>query len=168
MKKLFMKLLAGLMALGCVCLMVACSPKLNIDRAEETLREKGYRVEVVHNAEFYHVGGLLEKVVYAERDDTNISIMQFSDRKTAKLVYNSEREALEIEIETMESYIKFYEHILDEYEGKLLSDQIDEIEDEIKEYQQQKEELEEALKCVGRNGIYVWVANSMDIIENAQ
>ena len=69
MKKLLTKLLAGFMTLACVCSMAACAPRLNIDDAEDALRDKGYEVEVEHNTNYYEIDRMVEKALYAERDD---------------------------------------------------------------------------------------------------
>ena len=169
MKKLFMKIVAGLMALGCLMVVVGCSsPKLNIDNAEEMLRAKDYEVEMDHNEEFEGIEGVVEKALYAERDDLWIEIYEFKNKKTAKAVYQALKSECEAEIQAMKAYIELYEHILEEYEDKLNSDEIDELEDSIKEYKDDLEELEEKLEAFGINGTCIWYANDIDVIEDAQ
>jgi len=168
MKKLLTKLLAGFMTLACVCSMAACAPRLNIDDAEDALRDKGYEVEVEHNTNYYEIEGMVEKALYAERDDEWIEMVEFSDSKTAKLAYETEKAYYEAEIAVIESEIALYKHFLKEYQDSLTSEQIDEMEDEVKELKKEKADNEKELECMGRNGACIWFASSMDIIEDAK
>ena len=133
MKKLLTKLLAGFISLVCVCAMAACAPKLDIDKAEDSLREKGYVIKVERRTDYYDVEGLrVERVLTAMQDDLMIMIVEFSDKKTAELVYEMETAVYEAEIVEIDSEIALLEHLLDKYQDKLLRKQLDEWEDSLK------------------------------------
>ena len=72
MKKLFTKLLAGVMALGCVCAMAGCFFKLDVQNVEDALEDNDYVVEVERGEEvaFMGVSGVVEKALYAQNEET--------------------------------------------------------------------------------------------------
>lgn len=168
MRKLLMKLVAGLMVVGCLFSIVACAPKLKFDKAEEALRDKGYEVEVVHDEDFDGIEGMVERALYAEKDDAWIDIIEFKDKKTAKVYYEATKKDYEGEILMLEGWIDFYELVLDKYSDNLKSDEIDEIEDCIKEYKSEKADWEKDLECLGMKGKCVWEASSTDVIKDAK
>jgi hypothetical protein len=171
MKKLFMKVVTGLMALGCLMVGAGCfSPKLNIDTAEEALRAKDYEVEIdhdVHDGDFV-VDGIIKKTLYAERDDMWIEIYEFEKAETAKLFYQMLMNEREADMQETKAYIEYYEHLLDDYKDKIKSDEIAELEDSIKEYKEDLEAYEEEEKTSGINGKYIWYASDIDVVEDAQ
>ena len=169
MKKLFMKLISGLLALVCIVSIAGCSsPKLNIRDAEDALRAKDYEVEIEYEETEIDGLELLEKSLYAERGDAWIEIYEFKDKKTAKLYYETQKATFDNAVKVAEEWIDFYEYILDEYQDTLSSDEIDDIEDEIKEYKKELEELKEEFECIGINGKYLWCASHKDVIDDAK
>lgn len=171
MKKWLINVMAGVLGLGCLMVGAGCSsPKLNIEDAEEALREKGYEVEIEHDVydSEFGVDGVIKKSLYAERDDMWIEIYELENAKTAKLFQKIIESEMEAEKNTIQAYIEYYEHILDEYKDDLKSDEVSEIEDTIKEYKKELENCEEEEKVLGVNGKYIWHASDIDIIEDAQ
>lgn len=162
-----MKLFAGLVTLGCLFSIAACSPKLNIDKAEEALRAKEYEVEIERDPSFEGIDGLVEKSLYAERNEDWIEIYEFTNKKTAKLYYQTKKNTYEAEIQVLEDCVTYYEHILAEYDDDLDSNKIDELEDLVKGFEDEIEKYQEKMEAFGINGKYVWEANDIDVIEDA-
>jgi protein subunit release factor A len=171
MKKMFTKLLAGVMTVGCVCAMASCGANIDFDKAEDNLEDNDYLVEVVKDPEFMGIEGLVEKSLMAVSEDDvkdYIVIYEAVNAKTAKLYYNVQKNEIKAEIAALEDQIKLYEHILEEYSSELESEMEDGMEDEIEEMQDEIEDLEEQLKCMGVKGKTFWVASSEDVLEDAQ
>lgn len=168
MKKLFRKLVAGIMVLGCVFAMIGCAPKLNIKDAEDALRAKDYEVEIDYEETEIDGIELLEKSLYAERGDAWIEIYEFKDKKTAKLYYEVQKTTFDNAVKSAEEWIEFYEYVLDKNRDTLTSSEINEIEDEIKEYKKEIEELKKNFECIGVNGKYLWYASHKDVIDDAK
>ena len=168
MKKLFTKLVVGTLAAGCMLSMASCSPRLNIDDVEDALKDNDYIVTVMdgEDAGMEYCEQVL--VAYSEDLKDSFQMVEFKDKKSAKLYYESEKIVIENEIAELKAEIKFYEQILAKYEDDMENDDVDDIEDEIKDMQDEIEDLEEEIKNSGRNGVYVWQASSEDVMEDAQ
>ena len=169
MKKLFMKVVTGLLALGCLFAIAGCSSlKLDIDKAEDVLREKNYEVQIKRDSDFEGVEVILERSLSADKDDEWIDIYEFENNKTAKMFYQMKKGGLDASIQATKSNIEVYEYILEEYSDKLLSDEIDEFEDALKVCKKELVEYEELLACIGISGKYVWHASHKDVIKDLQ
>lgn len=168
MKKFLAKLCTGLLALVCLLSISACAPKLNIDKAEENLKDAGYTVMVADSdAELKTVVSYLglpsnasisvEEALIAKEDENYLYMMKVEKSSLAKVYYNMVKASFDAEIEEMKNEIKLYEKFLKLYDDELTSAEIDAIEDAIKEM---KEELKEAKAIeIGRSGKWLWVGN---------
>ena len=173
MRKFFTRLLAGLMAVGCVCAMAGCgSPKLNIDDVENILEKNDdYVVEVKEDDETYFMGmqGIIEKSLNATKDDGETFVMyEAKDEQAAKLYYDMRVMTIKNSIKAMKDQIELCEHLLKAYDKELMHDDIADLEDSIKVLKKSIKESEEKLDCMGRNGVYVWVASSEDVMKDVQ
>ena len=171
MKKLFRKLVAGIMVLGCVFAMIGCAPKLNIDDVEDALKDNDYEVEIIKGDDLEEQESYIKKILSAvskDNEDDYFYMIEFKDKKTAKMLYEQERVWYEACIMEDEAEIKFYEQVLKEYESVMMTDEIYDIEDEIKELRECIEEDKESLNCIGRNGVCVWIASNEDALKDAQ
>ena len=153
MKKFLTLMLAVLMLVGSVVVLSSCGakPKLNLEKAEEALKDNDYMVSYSDDVD--EAG--MEEALYAYKDDNSLVIIKYAKSSTAKLYYQQMKMELDNEIAALELDIKMAKHMLDKYEKDLDSDEIDELEDEIKELEKELEEYEEDY-VVGRSGKYVW------------
>lgn len=153
MKKFLTLMLAVLMLVGSVVVLSSCGakPKLNLEKAEEALKDNDYMVSYSDDVD--EAG--MEEALYAYKGDNSLVIIKYAKSSTAKLYYQKMKMELDNEIEALELEIKMAKHMLDKYEKDLDSDEIDELEDEIKELEKELEEYEEDY-VVGRSGKYVW------------
>lgn len=144
MKKILSILLVIATMLTVCMSLVACGgpkPKLDLDKAEENLEDKGYYVEIIDEEEdiIYeadYAGYAIEVILYAEdesREDV-IFIMKFKTSKDARMYYK-----------TITSSQKLYEYILKKF-GR-------DMDDEEKDY---LEEMIERENVKGYFGKYVW------------
>lgn len=170
MRKLLMKLVSGLMVVGCLFSITACSPKLKIDKAEEALRDKGYEVEIDHDVHDvdYGVDAVIERALYAERDDSWIEIYELKSKKAATLFYEIIEAEREADKQIANAYIEYYEHLLNEYKYEMTSEEIADFEAEIKEYKEDLERYNEDEETSGVNGKYIWFASDADVIKDAK
>lgn len=172
MKKFLVKLLVAFSLLLCVLMGLACSTvKVDINKAENALREKDYDVEVEYNVSSWGIEGIIEKAVFAEKDayadqDIYIEIYLFKNKKVAKAWYESWKAEIESELNILKAELKEKEVILDEYRDMIKSTEINELEDKIKEYKKDIEEYENKLKCIGINGKCVWYASHSDVLND--
>ena len=176
MKKFLVKLLVAFSLLLCILAGVACSAskegiKVDINKAENALREKGYDIEVEYDTSYWGIDGIIEKAVFAEKDvnsyeDIYIEIYLFENEKVAKALYESWKAETESELNCLKAELKVNETILNEYRDIIKSTEIDELEDEIKEYKKEIEEIEEGLKCMGINGRCVWWVSHSDVLND--
>ena len=172
MKKLFTKLLAGMMALGCVCAMAACSPKLDMRGVEDALEDNDYVVEILKGDEatFMGVQGVVSKVLYAENEETGeyFYMYEAQDEEAAELYYAMKKTEIKNEIAQCKDQIALYKNLKNNYEKDLMHEDLADIEDEIKGLKKEIEDLEEDLKCIGVNGVYFWEASSEEALKDAQ
>ena len=165
MKKLLAELFTGLLAVVCLFTICACAPAptLDINEAKKTLEENGYEVSVT-DEDFYEYEYAMEKMLsaYHEDYDDGIYIYEFKDKGMAKKYYEEKKASFDLELKELKALIETKEYYLKEYSDKISSDEIDEIEDSIKEC---KNDLEEAEEIVfGHNGNFVWYGTK-DAIE---
>ncbi|MBO5736328.1 MAG: hypothetical protein J6S04_00830 [Clostridia bacterium] len=172
MKKLFTKLLAGIMAVGCVCAMASCAPKLDMDMVEDALEDNGYEVVIKEDKEatFMGVSGVIERSLTATSSETGDSFTMYEakDEEAAKLYYDMMKKEIKNEIAECKDDIALCKHMLNKYDDLLFNEDIIDCEDEIKELKEEIKELKEELKCIGVNGVYVWHASSEDALKDAQ
>ena len=172
MKKLFTKLLAGIMALGCVCAMASCSPTLDIRSVEDALEDNDYVVEVFKDDEATIMGiqGVVSKVLYAENEETGeyFYMYETKDEEAAKLYYDMKKTEIKNEIAQCKDEIALYKNLKNSYKKDLWHEDMADIEDSIKELKKEIEDLKEDLKCIGVNGVYFWEASSEDALKDAQ
>ena len=171
MKKMFTKLLAGIMTIGCVCSMAACGPRLKIDDVEDNLEDEDYIVTITKGDDLDKDEAYMEKILYARSEDDEddyFYMIEFKDAKTAKLYYRQEKVWYKTCIMEDEAELKYYQQLLDEYGHDMKSEEEDDLEDEIDELEDCIEEDKEALECLGRSGVYVWFASNEDVLEDAQ
>ena len=160
MKKLLTGLLAIAMLLSCICILSACSvpkPELDLKDAAEALEDEDYHVYYYDDEDMSGFNYAMEETLYAYDDDHDnyIRIMKFKSAASAKLYYKQVKEWNEFEQEAEKSYLEVMEHSLKTYEDNLSSDEIDELEDKIKDCKKTLKENEEDY-VVGRSGVYVW------------
>ena len=148
-------LLALAMLIGCVALFASCGPKPELDlrAAEDALEDEDYFVYYSDDED--EEEPYIEESLYAYKDDESLTIVRFADSKSAKLFYNELKFEYDTEVEELELEIKRIKHILNKYSDELKSDYIDELEDELKDYEKELEELQEE-GLFGINGKVVW------------
>ena len=172
MKKLFTKLLAGIMAVGCVCAMASCAPKLDMDMVEDALEDNGYEVVIKEDKEatFMGVSGVIERSLNATSSETGdyFTMYEAKDEEAAKLYYDMMKTEIKNEIAECKDELAFYKYITNKYDDLLYNEDIVENEDYIKELKEEIKDLKEELKCIGVNGVYVWYASSEDALKDAQ
>ena len=142
MKKILSLLLVLVTMLALCTSLVACGgpkPQLNLDKAEDCLKDHDYFV-VVEDGEEYggYEGYAVEEYLYAEDDNDNeLTIIKFKTSKAAKLYYKYLGKGEE---KTLKYLLKKYGNDMDKDEKKYL-------EKELKEAQEW---------VIGRSGKYVW------------
>ncbi len=150
MKKILAALLAVVMLMGCVLTFASCAskPRLNLEKAEESLEDEDYNVSYDDDVDYM---GVKERL-YASNDEDYIEICVYKSSKTAKLAYEALKLDRDQEIKEMELKIKTYKHLLSKYEDDAedfdLEDEIEDLEEELKEYKKEY--------CIGRSGNTVW------------
>lgn len=170
MKKLWAKLLSGVLAVMCLFAVAGCSsPKLNFDKAEDNLKDEDY--EVICTDEEEKMGSALRYIdlpsqaapaveevlaAYSEDGDDMLIIIKFEKTKAAKMVYKHLRAEMRYEIQSAKDQIEMYEWFVKKYDDDLSSQEIDYMEDAIKDM---KDELKDMKKetSLGRSGKYVWI-----------
>ena len=155
MKKILAMALAVVMLMGCVLTFASCGtrPELDIDDAEDNLKEEDYIVSVNDDPS----DPMYKATLYASNGDDSLSIYWFDSASVAKLYYQSiklaekqQKEELELEIKTLKKVIKLYE---DEYK----SSELDNLEDELKDLEKKLKDLKSGKDYVyGRSGKVVW------------
>ena len=160
MKRLLTILLALLMLVSSVFVLSSCAqkPKLNLEKAEEALKDNDYYVSYDDDSSSTGVA----EALYAYKDDHKLVIMKFEKSSTAKIAYEQLKMEYEHEIESMEMEIKAAKHTLKTYEDDMKSDEIKALEDEIKDLEKELEETKEDY-VFGRSGKYVWYGDAKAI-----
>lgn len=169
MKKLLTGLLAIAMLLSCICIFSACSvpkPELDLEKAAEALEDEGYNVYYEDEEDGSLDFAMEERVVAHQDGGDYLIIIKFKSAASAKLYYKQVKEWDEFEQEAEKSYLEVMEHSLKTYEDNLSSDEIDELEDEIKDCKKSLKKNEEDY-VVGRSGVYVWYGTK-DAIEDSK
>ncbi len=151
-----LKIAIALMLLSCTFLTL-CScvakPKLNLEDAADNLKDENYTVYYVEDAEDNNPR--YQETLNAYKGDEGISIIKFTDSKTAnlyyenlKLEYDYKIDSLRLQIETLKHQIKKYEDDLSKEEIKSLEKTLENCEESLEKY---KEDY-----CFGKSGKTVW------------
>ena len=149
MKKTIKALVALLLALCTIFSLTSCSvPELDLESAEESLRDEGYTVMYNENGE-----PGIEESLYAYNGDDTLRVYICESRKMAKLMYQEFQLSLEYNIQRIELEIKSVKHILKRFEDdmsdeEIYEDRLDELEDELELYKKEY--------VLGRRGKTVW------------
>ena len=172
MKKLTVKILAGALALGCMCTAASCGVfGWSMDDVKDSLKDNDYVVSVEKDiglGEFDCDEGYVA-YLYAEEDDDGeewFELYEFKNARTAKLYYDREKNWIENTIEELEAEIALYEYALDQYDSDMTDTEIKFIDAYIEELQKDIEDYQEELENMDRKGVYVWYGTS-DGIEDA-
>ncbi len=173
MKKFLTCLLSALLAVLCLFICVGCkaAPARSINEADAALSYRGYTVTIEYGGEFdelIDVEGVVKKSLYAEKGEDYIEIYEFENWFTARRAYKLAKTTYKNAVKIAQSYVDFYEHILDKYDLEMTSAEIDEMQDELKYYRKHLKEAEEKLKSFGRRGKFVWFASDVDVVKDAQ
>lgn len=145
------------------------SPKLDLKKAAENLREKDYYVIYFGDYYFdeYDIDEMyLKEELRATDGGDYLHIYKFRDLRSAKLFYKTCKVEYNNEIETLKLEIKMNRNMLNRYPFKLTSLDKEDLQEEIKLL---KEELKEFKKenVIGRSGKYVWVGTA-DAIKDSK
>lgn len=164
MKKIITLLTVTALLLCCMVCFASCSnntgttPELDLDDAEEALKEEGYTVSVTKGNES-PVGQNLYAYKYDDGDYVFLTIMECKDSTVAKLTFEALKLQQETKIKHYETQIKILERILDKYEDDYNSDEIDKMEDEIKELKKNIKNAKEDY-TFGIKGKIVWYGDN--------
>ena len=174
MKKTIIRLIALVFVVCFAFSLASCfAPKpliKDLEKAAENLEDEDYDVYYTDDEDeiaYHEFGACIAEYLEADDDDDNsIEIVVFKDTKSAKLYYDELKTRLDYQKEYMELYIESLEHQLKKYEDDLDSDEINEIEDTIKELNKALEKVEDEY-VIGRSGKTVW-AGTKDAIEDSK
>jgi len=160
MKKIFIKALCFVLVLcTCAIAFAACAdkPELDFDKAKAHLEECGYEVTVkTSDLEPGMKKALKATKTSGKGEDVQtdyIYIYILDSLKTAKLTYNMVRLDIKWEKEEEELCAKYYEHILEEYQNEMKSEEIDDYTESLKDT---NEALENFRWVYGMWGKTVW------------
>ena len=187
MKKMTGKILAGALALGCVCAAASCSfTGWTMNDVKDSLKDNDYVVTIEKDADFYGYEGLVEKALYAEEETVSVDdivdgvldgdydvttrdyfyMYEFKNARTAKLYYNMEKAYLEDKIEELQSEIALYEFVVKEYKRDMGDVAVEYLKETIKQMKESIEDYQDELNNMGRKGVYVWYGTE-DGVEDA-
>jgi transposase len=140
-----------LLALCTLFSLTSCSvPELDLESAEESLRDEGYTVMYNENGE-----PGIEESLYANNGDDTLIVYICESRKMAKLMYQEFQLRLEYNIQSTELEIKSVKHILKRFEDDMSDDEIDRYEDQLDELEDELE-LYKKEYVLGKRGKTVW------------
>ena len=174
MKKTIIRLIALVFVVCFAFSLASCfAPKpliKDLEKAAENLEDEDYMVRYTDDEDELSVGQVEKLTAYKYGDDYDdyetLTVIVFEDTKSAKLYYDELKTRLDYQKEYMELYIESLEHQLKKYEDDLDSDEINEIEDTIKELNKALEKVEDEY-VIGRSGKTVW-AGTKDAIEDSK
>lgn len=172
MKKFFFTVLFACSFLLCVLTGAGCGEaKVDIDKAEVSLRQKGYDVKVIYDEEFLDVEGIIEKGIYASRgkytdERVEIDIIVFKDKEMAELWFNAEKASIENKLDTAEKELAMTEKLIEKYGDEMEDYILSHYEKEIEDYKQWIATYKEELSCMGINDNYVWIASDIAVMDD--
>ena len=164
MKKILSLVLALMMLVGGVLALTSCDktvkPNLDLEKAKTKLEEAEYdEVTLVDKKESLEPGVAKYLRAYKDggedTDDQYIYIVEYKDKKLAKLYYEETKAQLEYQIEALKAEIEIMEMTLELYESEMDSKDIDELKDEIKDCKKELTDYEENY-TIGIDGCFVW------------
>ena len=181
MKKLWARVLSGVLAVMCLFAVVGCAPapKLNIEKAADNLEDEDYTVMYTDDEDELgaalgafslpsQAGVAVEEmlVAYSEDGDDMLVIIKFETLKAAKMIFNQKKMEKKYQIESIKDKIEMYKWFAKKYDDDLSSKEIDAIEDAVKEW---KDELKDMKKesVLGMSGKYVWIGTK-DAIKDSK
>lgn len=158
MKKIISMVLAFVMVLGCVFALTSCfgeEPELDFAVAKANLEKAGYEVRI--NDDPYMINEVKSLSASYESEDKyyELDIVEYKDTKSAKLALEAQELQVKQGIEALELEIEMLEHAMEEYPNDYSSDEIKEMQDDIKDYQEELAEIEDNW-VAGRSGTIVW------------
>ena len=172
MKKLTGKILAGALALGCMCTAASCGFfGWSMDDVKESLKDNNYVVSIEKDIGLGDFEGYVAYLYAEEENDGEewFELYEFQSARTAKLYYNMNKTWRENKIEDLEAEIALYEYVVDQYDNDMTDVSVTCVEEYIKELQEDIEDYQEDLENMGRKGVYVWYGTSdgiSDAFEN--
>ena len=147
----------ALLAPAMVFTSCAPSPELDLRDAQDNLEDNDYFVTINDNEAYLELNQ--EQMLYAYHGDDSITIIEYKDAKSARLAYEAIKLEYDNGIKEIKLEIKCLEHLLAKYEKELNSDEIDDLEDEIKELNKDLEDAKEE-RVFGRFGKFVWMGTA--------
>jgi hypothetical protein len=122
MKKIAIKLAALALLLCCLfsftsCLSFLKKPELNLEDAEDNLKDEKYSVSYIDDEDDLSVG-VTEQLVAINEDD-RLYITVYDSAKLAKLAYKGIKLERDMKIKELELRIDSLKHILNKYEDDL-------------------------------------------------
>ncbi len=164
MKRILTLALAVLMLVSSLVVLSSCAarPKLNLEKAEEALKDNDYFVSYSDDIDEPSI----EEYLTAYKEDDQLTVIKFAKSSTAKLAYQEKKLEMDYKIDSLELEIKSVKHILAKYEKDLKSDEIKGYEDDLKDLEKELEEYKEEY-VIGRSGKYVWYG-TVDAIKDSK
>ena len=164
MKRFLTLALAVLMLVSSLVVLSSCAakPKLNLEKAEEALKDEDYYVSFSDDVDETSI----EQYLRAIKDGDSLVVIKFEKASTAKLAYQEKKLEMDYKIDSLELEIKSVKHILAKYEKDLKSDEIKGYEDDLKDLEKELEEYKEEY-VIGRSGKYVWYG-TVDAIKDSK
>lgn len=151
MKKIIALLLAALCIFACCS--CAARPAMKLDEAEANLKAKDYIVTYDKDSSITGVAESLTAYTSLSLEP-DLIIVVYDTVKLARFAYEEAKLSIDTEIEDIKMEIKKTEYILKQYKDELKSAEIDDLEDNIKDFKEKLEELENIV--IGRSGKTFW------------
>ena len=175
MKKILATMLAILMIATSVLTFASCfgaKPEMDFAKIEEKYKDnEDVYVNYVKDADKLDAN-VEEKISVTKKigsgddvDSVYLSITRYKDTKSAKLAYEQLKISQDASKQLYKNYLKEAQYILDNYSDKLSSDEIDSYKEDIKEYEDALEKIENS--TFGRSGKVVW-SGDKDLIKETK
>ena len=172
MKKTLLRIFALVLTLCTVFSLASCfapKPKLDLEAAKENLEDEDYIVSYVDDEDVLDTN-VAERLVARDEDgETALTVVVYSDAKSAKIAYKIQQlnydyqiEAYNMQIDYYELEIKALKNKIRAYDDELKSDEIDALEEKIEEYEDDVDDLKDELKeykkdyVIARRGKTLW------------
>ncbi len=156
MKKNLLKVffVACLMVLTLTLASCGATPKFDLEKAAENLERRDYWVSYEEDYDD-ETAPQIKEYLSAHDGDQSITIIKFNDLRSAKLYYKIMKIEYETELKELKLELKAYRWEKIRYAGKLDSDDMDDLEEEIEELKDEIEDLKKEASY-GRIGNIVW------------
>ena len=170
MKKTLKILFTLLLAFVCLIACVSCQkkPELDIDDAEENLKEAGYYISKSTWSDFSEMVdnctsvGAEEYLQAFDNDDNAIFIIKYDSAKTAKYAYEIFKLQKDQRAEEVSLEIEAGEYVLKKYSDKLSTSEIERIRENMRDIQEDFDEEIGKLE-IGISGKTVWIGHAIAI-----